>query len=104
WLPYPLAPELRIYERKFHLFHYTKQTFSNQAENLTLNASFFPHLFCFFFSLLWNLCSSPPPALCSMNERDNRVKAGSRQGHQDTNAIDSPSGQPPKVIIYFVKQ
>ncbi|MBS5914033.1 MAG: hypothetical protein KID09_26010, partial [Paenibacillus macerans] len=57
-----LPPESRIHEHKFHLFHYTKHTFSNQAKNLTCTASFFPHLFfVFFFSLFWNPCSSPHP-------------------------------------------
>ncbi|GJM72853.1 hypothetical protein HMSSN036_50690 [Paenibacillus macerans] len=30
-----LPPESRIHEHKFRFFHYTKRTFSYQAENLT---------------------------------------------------------------------
>ncbi|WP_221928474.1 hypothetical protein, partial [Paenibacillus macerans] len=55
-----LPPESRIHEHKFHLFHYTKHTFSNQAK-ISPAPPHFPHLFVFFFSLFWNPCSSPHP-------------------------------------------
>ncbi|WP_270620167.1 hypothetical protein, partial [Paenibacillus macerans] len=57
-------------------------------------------LFCFFLLSFFGILTQAPIP-CSLNVRDNCVKAGCRQGHQDTNPVKS-NARPFSGLFYLL--